>query len=161
MHEVHTFRRLGVPLTIARTVWMFGFQRRRGRAGEGDTLLPKPGPLPQTSHTEATAASINRIGRVCQRLGRSGERNASTNQRQPAEHTRSPAARANRPHDTSRIGYGPQQRWPAATWRRPAAHASRIPNVGGRSYAGLVTTLRDPLVQPLGKKAADTLEKVF
>jgi ATP-dependent DNA helicase RecG len=35
------------------------------------------------------------------------------------------------------------------------------PNVGGRSYAGLVTTLRDPLVQPLGKKAADTLEKVF
>ena len=30
-----------------------------------------------------------------------------------------------------------------------------------RSYAGLVTTLRDPLVQPLGKRAADTLEKVF
>lgn len=35
------------------------------------------------------------------------------------------------------------------------------PNVGGRSYACHVTTLRDPLVEPLGKKASDTLEKVF
>src|ERR1700722_12012675 len=34
-------------------------------------------------------------------------------------------------------------------------------NVGGRTYAGLVTTLRDPLVQPIGKKAADMLEKAF
>ncbi len=35
------------------------------------------------------------------------------------------------------------------------------PNVSGRSYACHVTTLRDPLVEPLGKKASDTLEKVF
>src|SRR5512146_1870130 len=70
MQEVHTFRRLGVPETIARTVWMFGFQRRRVRTCECDTLLPKPGPLPQTSQTEATAASISRIGGVCQRLTR-------------------------------------------------------------------------------------------
>jgi len=35
------------------------------------------------------------------------------------------------------------------------------PNVGGRSYACHVTTLRDPLVEPLGKKASDTLEKVL
>src|SRR5579871_5433141 len=62
MQEVHTFMRLGVPDTIARTVWMFGFQRRRVRTCECDTLLPKPGPLPQTSQTEATAASINQIG---------------------------------------------------------------------------------------------------
>jgi ATP-dependent DNA helicase RecG len=34
-------------------------------------------------------------------------------------------------------------------------------NVGRRSYAGLVTTLRDPLTQVLGKKASDTFEKVF
>src|SRR6185437_2564073 len=68
MQEVHTLRRLGVPDTIARTVWMFGFQRRRVRTCECDTLLPKPGPLPQTSQTEATAASTSRIGRVCQRL---------------------------------------------------------------------------------------------
>jgi ATP-dependent DNA helicase RecG len=34
-------------------------------------------------------------------------------------------------------------------------------NVGSRSYAGRVTTLREPLAEPLGKKAADTLEKVF
>ncbi len=35
------------------------------------------------------------------------------------------------------------------------------PNVGRRSYAGGVTTLRDPLAEPLGKRAADTFEKVF
>src|SRR5579859_4297475 len=58
MQEVHTFRRLGVPEMMARTVWMFGFQRRRVRTCECDTLLPKPGPLPQTSQTEATAASM-------------------------------------------------------------------------------------------------------
>jgi ATP-dependent DNA helicase RecG len=36
-----------------------------------------------------------------------------------------------------------------------------VPNVGRRSYADDVTTLRDPLVQPLGKKASDAFEKVF
>ena len=64
MQEVQTFKRLGVPETMARTVWMFGFQRRRVRTCECDTLLPKPGPLPQTSQTEATAASTNRMVRV-------------------------------------------------------------------------------------------------
>jgi ATP-dependent DNA helicase RecG len=39
--------------------------------------------------------------------------------------------------------------------------ASADPNVSGRSYACLVTTLRDPLVEPLGKKASDALEKVL
>ena len=33
---------------------MFGFQRRRVRRFECDTLLPKLGPLPQISHTDAT-----------------------------------------------------------------------------------------------------------
>src|SRR5512146_2604826 len=87
MQEVHTFRRLGVPETIARTVWMFGFQRRRVRTCECDTLLPKPGPLPQMSQTEATAASISRIGRVCQRLIRRRSI-TSTELRQLAKHTR-------------------------------------------------------------------------
>src|SRR5580693_2942174 len=59
MQEVQTFRRLGVPDTIARTVWMFGFQRRRVRRCECETLLPKPGPLPHTSQTEATVRSID------------------------------------------------------------------------------------------------------
>src|SRR5450755_3305041 len=54
MHEVHTFMRLGVRPTMARTVWMFGFQRRRVRRCECEMLLPKPGPLPHTSQTEAT-----------------------------------------------------------------------------------------------------------
>jgi hypothetical protein len=40
--------------TSARTDWMFGFQRRGVRRCECDTDIPKPGPLPQTSHTAAT-----------------------------------------------------------------------------------------------------------
>src|ERR1022692_119637 len=35
---------------------MLGFQRRGGRRCENDTLLPKPGPLPHTSQTEATGS---------------------------------------------------------------------------------------------------------
>src|ERR1700729_1243359 len=35
---------------------MFGFQRRGVRRCEYDTLLPKPGLLPQTSQTEATGS---------------------------------------------------------------------------------------------------------
>src|ERR1700742_2818037 len=58
MHDVHTFMRFGVPgPTLARTVWMFGFQRRRVRRCECEMLLPKPGPLPHTSQTEATGHS--------------------------------------------------------------------------------------------------------
>ena len=41
------------------------------------------------------------------------------------------------------------------------AGCSTHPNVGRHSYACHVTTLRDPLVEPLGKKASDTLEKVL
>jgi hypothetical protein len=39
---------------MARTVWMFGFQRRGVRRCECEMLLPKPGPLPQTSQVAAT-----------------------------------------------------------------------------------------------------------
>jgi len=53
MHAVHTYKRLGVPLTMARTRWMFGFQRRFVRTWECDTDMPHEGPLPQTSHTAA------------------------------------------------------------------------------------------------------------
>src|SRR5436190_320773 len=34
MHDVHTLSRLGAPFTVAWTVWMFGFQRRRVRQGQ-------------------------------------------------------------------------------------------------------------------------------
>jgi hypothetical protein len=47
--EVQTFNRVGVPLTVARTRWMFGFQRRLVRRWEWEMLCPNPGPLPQTS----------------------------------------------------------------------------------------------------------------
>ena len=53
-HEVHTFRRLGVPATTARTRWMFGFQRRLFRRCECEMECPKDGPLPQTSQLAAT-----------------------------------------------------------------------------------------------------------
>src|SRR5262245_43494707 len=58
MHDVHTFSRLVLPPPAGtRTVWMLGFQRRLVRRCEWDTLWPKPGPLPQTSHTLATGIS--------------------------------------------------------------------------------------------------------
>src|SRR5689334_21836197 len=58
MHEVQTCMRLVLPPPAAtRTVWMFGFHRRLVRRWEWDTLWPKPGPLPQTSHTLATGYS--------------------------------------------------------------------------------------------------------
>jgi DAK2 domain fusion protein YloV len=58
MHEVQTFSFLVLPPPAGvRTDWMFGFQRRLVRRCEWDTLWPKPGPLPQTSHTLATGYS--------------------------------------------------------------------------------------------------------
>lgn len=68
--EVQAFTRLMVPgATLARTTWMFGFHRRWVRRWEWDTLIPKPGPLPQTSHTAATSAqplskNATRLSRV-------------------------------------------------------------------------------------------------
>ena len=56
MQEVHTFSRLDVPRITVCTVWMFGFQRRRVRRCENETLLPKIGRLPHTSQTEATVS---------------------------------------------------------------------------------------------------------
>jgi hypothetical protein len=56
MQDVHTCSRLGVPLTVACTTWMLGFQRRGVRRCEWETLLPKPGPLPQMSQTAATGS---------------------------------------------------------------------------------------------------------
>src|SRR6188472_2254804 len=57
MHEVQTLSRFGVRPTTARTRWMFGFQRRDVRRCECEMLLPKPGPLPQTSQLAATGHS--------------------------------------------------------------------------------------------------------
>jgi hypothetical protein len=53
MHDVQTARRRGVPLTSARTFWMFGSKRRFVRRWECDTFMPKPGFLPHNSHTAA------------------------------------------------------------------------------------------------------------
>jgi hypothetical protein len=52
MHEVQTLSRLVVPPPAGvRTVWTFGLQRRFVFFFDHGTLWPKPGLLPQTSHT--------------------------------------------------------------------------------------------------------------
>src|SRR2546423_10469502 len=61
MHEVQAFTRFGVPPTTVRTRWMFGFQRRDVRRCECEMLLPKPGPLPQTSQLAATGVTPKTI----------------------------------------------------------------------------------------------------
>src|SRR3954452_15110041 len=62
MHEVQALIRRRLPgATSARTDWMFGFPRRGVRRCECDTDIPKPGPLPQTSHTAATGDHSQRI----------------------------------------------------------------------------------------------------
>src|SRR6187402_824962 len=54
---VHTLRRLGVPLTVARTRWMFGLKRRFVILRDHGRLWPKPGFLAQMSQTAATVHS--------------------------------------------------------------------------------------------------------
>lgn len=58
MHLVQTCSRLGAPLTSVRTRWMFGVHRRFDRRWEWLTFIPKPGFLPQTSHTAAMAMAM-------------------------------------------------------------------------------------------------------
>src|SRR5262245_51078175 len=53
MQPVQTCKRFGAPLTMARTRWMFGFQRRLVRRCECDTVMPHDGCFPQTSQTAA------------------------------------------------------------------------------------------------------------
>src|ERR1700749_2118055 len=51
---VHTLRRFGVPLTVARTRWMLGLKRRLVILRDHGRLWPKPGFLWQMSQTAAT-----------------------------------------------------------------------------------------------------------
>jgi len=58
MHEVQTFIFFVVEPITARTLWMFGFQRLLVRRCEWLMLMPKDGPLPQISHTDATSLHL-------------------------------------------------------------------------------------------------------
>ena len=49
MQEVQTVRRFTVPLTSARSFWMFGFHHRLVRRWEWLTFMPVDGRLPQIS----------------------------------------------------------------------------------------------------------------
>ena len=53
MQDVQTCTLRGVPLTMARTRWMFGFHRRFVRLCEWLMLIPNDGRLPHTSQTAA------------------------------------------------------------------------------------------------------------
>jgi hypothetical protein len=55
--EVQTDKRQRLPSTIARTRWMFGFQRRLVRRWEWLTAIPNDGRFSQMSHTALTASS--------------------------------------------------------------------------------------------------------
>src|SRR5262245_1672365 len=86
MQEVQTcILRVVPPPAGVRTVWMFGFQRRLVRRCEWDTLWPKPGRLPQTSHTLATGCS------------RGSESSSRTGHEQPVKVTRHLRSRPNHP----------------------------------------------------------------
>jgi len=60
MHEVQTESRLGEPFTMARTRWMFGFQRRLVRRWEWLIDMPKEGCFPHTSQTDAMTRHLFR-----------------------------------------------------------------------------------------------------
>src|SRR5438105_15515341 len=79
MHEVHTLSRFGVLPTSARTRWMLGFQRREVRRCECEMLLPKPGPLPQTSQLAATGHSKDFRCTYDENPGRPGATGAAYN----------------------------------------------------------------------------------
>lgn len=69
MHEVHTFSRLGVLPTNARTRWMFGFQRRLVLRCEWETLCPKLGLFPQISQFAATMTPSVNLRSRSRRIG--------------------------------------------------------------------------------------------
>src|SRR3954452_13920634 len=97
MHEVHALIRRRLPGAMsARTDWMFGFHRRGVRRCECDTDIPKPGPLPHTSHT---AATVDHSQRLVHR--RRGETAPASEARQ--ESNRSPAGTSPGPPDELRI----------------------------------------------------------
>ena len=79
MQEVQTFLRLGVRPSRIRMRWMFGSQRRGCRLWEKLTDMPKPGRLPQMSHTAAMAGPF--VG-CC--TGKDKPRNGSTAASLPA-----------------------------------------------------------------------------
>src|SRR4051794_19849136 len=77
MHEVQALIRLALPDTAARTLWMFGFQRRLVFFLDQGTLWPKPGPLPHTSHTAATGVTPTSVPRTRKSNGRRSGNRAS------------------------------------------------------------------------------------
>src|ERR1700691_4876025 len=119
---------------------MFGLKRRGVRRCEKDTLLPKPGPLPHTSQTEATE-SLHWV--IARQVAVSGHGPAS---RRRISDEPGPA-RAGR--------LSPGQRPGAA---RPGSRLPRHQVTDGpAAYPGLVAVLADPLRLVIGDRAAKPL----
>src|SRR5215472_12149427 len=89
MHEVHTCMRRDVPATLACTTWRLGLKRRGVRRCEKETLLPKPGPLPQMSQTEATGSLLSEVKEGC-RPGAAWARSRRISDAGPLPRTKSP-----------------------------------------------------------------------
>ena len=108
MHEVQALMRRRLPgATSARTDWMFGFQRRGVRRCECDTDIPKPGPLPQTSHTAATVDHSQKIrSRTAARRRARTQTNEESN-RSPAGTSRRAVAVGRAPGAVGPRGYPP------------------------------------------------------
>jgi hypothetical protein len=60
MQRVQTRILFVAPFTTARTLWMFGSNRRGRTLWAWDTRRPTAGPLPQTSHRMAMSDSLLR-----------------------------------------------------------------------------------------------------
>lgn len=83
--------RLRVEPTMARTRWMFGFQRRLVRRWECDTLFPKLGLLPHTEQMDATTLTPEDAETGF------GQPEKPTSLRAPTPNQRRPRARADQP----------------------------------------------------------------
>ena len=117
---MQTFSRFGRAADDGRArVWMFGFQRRRVRRCECEMLLPKPGPLPQTSQVAATVEhSPVRSGTV----GSPADRGcASRRTRRRAEGTRGTSAPGANYRRRRHVGTGG---YPAAALSRGAGRGA-------------------------------------
>src|SRR4051794_8831171 len=151
MHEVHALIRRRFPGAIsARTDWMFGFQRRGVRRCECDTDIPKPGPLPHTSHT---AATVNHSQRIVHR--RRGKAAPAARPSASLAVRRGPCRHAPGTSSARRPGMWVQ---PAPGRRRDRIHDAADAAAGPLAHAGPVTVhgYPPPVLQALDDAAVGT-----
>ncbi len=136
-HEVHTVIRRRVPgATSARIFCTLGFHRRWVRRWECETDMPKPGPLPQTSQTLATTASLP-VGFRTHVVSARGQPDKSNRRPTPAPNRRGTA--------------------PPSTQRESSAAASTLSG-GRRQEVDVLDVLDAATVRRWATEAARSLE---